>query len=64
MPRVFKKIEVTFSRQVTEQQVVTVAVDPELDEPTQQSVAHQLATARLKPSKWEQVKVGEAKAVT
>jgi hypothetical protein len=60
MPRVFKKIEVTFERQVVERQAVTVAVDPELDEPTQHSVARQLAAARLKDAGWEPVKIEKA----
>jgi hypothetical protein len=50
--RTFQHVVVTFQRSVTEQQTVTVAVDPRLDESTRQAVARQLAPSRLK-AKWD-----------
>jgi hypothetical protein len=60
MPRVFKHIEITFKRIVTQTQTVTVAVPPELTPELQQTMARQLAEVRLKEPKWENGTVGKA----
>jgi hypothetical protein len=60
MPRVFKHIEIMFKRTVVQTQAVTVAVPPELTPELQQTMARQLAEARLKEPKWENGTVTKA----
>lgn len=53
MARTFQHFTVTFTRTVQQEQDVTVAVAPELDKATSETVAKQLATKRLNPKAWE-----------
>lgn len=52
MPRTFAHFNVTFTRTVEQEQTVDVAVDPELTPDIKQTVAEQLASARIKESGW------------
>lgn len=53
MARQFQHVTVTFSRTVEQRQAVTVAVPPELDATTGETVARQLATKRIRATGWE-----------
>jgi len=55
MPRQFNKIDVTFERNITQQQTVSVPTPPGLNEQTAQSYAEELAEGRLKERGWNTV---------
>lgn len=63
MAREFAHVDVTFQRQVTQQQTVTVkSIDAALPRDLQQQVARSLAEDRIK-DKWENTEVGEVSIV-
>lgn len=64
MAREFAHVDVTFQRQVTQQQTVTVkSIDAALPRDLQQQVARSLAEERIKDKAWENTEVGEVSIV-
>jgi len=64
MARTFKHILVTYTREVTEQQVVDIAVDAALSPETAVTMARELAVGRIKDTGWKPEKVGTAELLS